>query len=77
MKYLLLLSILLSTTHINGATIVKRDELPHALIEKIEFDGHTYIHYKSTLHSAGDDFMHDPTCKCKEINEQNKEKNDR
>jgi len=49
------------------AEVIKREELPHAFLEKIEFDGHTYIHYKATMYSHGDAFLHDPGCKCEVI----------
>ena len=49
------------------AEVIKTEQLPHALIEKIEFDGHTYIHYKATMYSNADAFLHDPGCKCEVI----------
>lgn len=40
-------------------------------LKKIEVDGHTYIHLKNIWNSSGDNFLHDPGCKCfqKEKNE--------
>ena len=62
MSLLLTLSI-----NLNAATVLQKEELPAAIIEKIEFDGHTYIHYKTTVYNLYDKFMHDPSCECKQI----------
>lgn len=63
------LVIFLSLTLFANAEVILKEELPHAILEKIEFDGHTYIHYKATMYGSGDAFLHDPGCECEGLSE--------
>lgn len=63
MKKLIIFFILLCA-YAFSYDIIKRENGKDNFIEKIKFDGHTYIHYHNCWNSAGDGFVHDPGCEC-------------
>lgn len=66
-KYLFVFLILAS---IANGDIIKREKFESGVMQKIEFDGHTYIHYKNRYTYADHGFLHDPGCVCKQITDQ-------
>lgn len=65
LKYLTLLLLPISFCH--SATLVKQEKIELSkctlIIEKIEFDGHTYIHFTNRWNQAANKIVHDPRCK--------------
>lgn len=41
-----------------------KEVAPSRYLYKVEYDDHTYIYLRNTCNSAGDKFLHDPSCKC-------------
>ena len=41
-----------------------KEVAPCRYLYKIEYEDHTYIYLRNTWNSAGDKFLHDPSCKC-------------
>lgn len=76
MRYLLVVFIFL-TSNSYCASLIKEEKvrIENILltISKIEFDGHTYIHFRNPWTNAGNEILHDPKCACLENKILNKE----
>ena len=62
----LLLIFFISNAHC--ASLIKEEQVKldtfTMVISKIEFEGHTFIHFKNPWSYAGNKIMHDPNCQC-------------
>lgn len=47
-----------------NADKAKEAEVSGITLQKIIFDGHSYIYLVNSWNSAGNQFLHDPGCKC-------------
>lgn len=47
------------------AQIVDEAKVKNLVIEKIFYDGHTYLHFQNTQNYWDHKFFHDPKCHCR------------